>query len=822
MKTIFKPVSKITFPLLLLLCIFSFTLLAQQKLENTLAQISGQLNSKDKRPIEFATVSLLQEDSTIIAGSLSDTSGRYIFRDIKVGNYLLVVRHLEYKTYQTSTFTLKSGEYKSMPDIDMQAGTLGLKEVVVTAKVPLFEIQADKIVFNVEASPSASGTNGLDLLKQSPGVTLDMDNNISLLGRGGIQIYINGKRSRLTGNDLSMYLQSLTSDNIATIEIISNPSSKYDAEGNAGIINIKIKKNLALGFNGTANANTSKGNFYRSSAGVALNYGGSKINASARLTYSDSDNQDDLLDTKDQNGSFIDSKSYELRSQKSSNLDLGLEAILSKKHSLNFSGVAILNDNLNQLQNTTNLYKQKTDLQEILNSKTLMNGGANNFNFNLQHRWDISSSENFTAEVSYGNYQTDRHTEQPNTFYAPDGELVLSIKNTSFDATTYINFYSIKADYDKSWKKLTLSTGAKYGIIKTDNAFDFYNIEGNGPLLDESRSNTFSYQEKVLALYGLANVKFNKKYNLNVGLRMENTNSHGELFSSKEINEKDVKRQYNNLFPNIGLAYNDQKTHAWNLSLGKRITRPSYTDLNPFITPQSQILVWEGNPFLKPNYIMNYQFTYTLKQRLTITNAYSVTKDFFATIFESIGENSYRVIPQNMQKATSYAVSVSYPFQVNKYWNVTTFFNGSFNTFNGDLSGTIIDLSVRNYYIRVQNNLKLPKGFNMDLSYYKFSDLIWRGSILIEGNQGVNFGLRKEFFEKKLQINVTGSDIFRTDSDYFYKGNYGGFVTDGLRVFDNRRFGISAALKFGNQKVKAKSKSSNSLNDELRRLQDSN
>jgi iron complex outermembrane recepter protein len=802
---------------------FCNDLLAQQRTATSLGQIAGNIYNNNKSPVEFASVSLFEEDSTIITGVLSDTSGMYVFNDVNQGNYFLVVRHLEYESFQTPLFSLNSGELRKMQSISMLSGVVELKEVKVVAKVPLFEVQADKIVFNVAASPSASGTNGLDLLRQSPGVTLDMDNNISLLSKGGVQIYINGRPTRLSGNDLSMMLQSLNSDNISNIEIISNPSSKYDAQGNAGIININIKKNLAVGFNGIANANGSKGNFYRSSAGLTLNYGGSKISANARLTQSTADIQDDLFDTKDQNGFFIESRSNEIKSPKSYNLDLGFQATLSEKHSLSFSGTTILNNGKNRLLNNTLIFRGQTDLQEILESKSLLNATSNNLSLNLNHNWKINSSESFSADLSYGNYNTARNTDQPNTFLSPDGERVRSVQNTNFDANTGIDFYSIKADYEKSLKKVKLSTGVKYGLINTNDDFDFFNIPSNGTMvLDETKSNEFTYLEKVLALYGIADVKLNEKYKLNLGLRMENTNSRGQLISTLPINNKDVPRSYTDFFSNVGLSFNDQKVHAWSLSMGRRITRPIYTDLNPFITPLSQLLVREGNPFLRPNYIMNYQFTYTLKQSLTITNSYSVTKDFFASIFEIVGENGNRVIPQNMQHSTSYGISVSYPLQVNKFWNITSFVNGSFNTFEGDLNGTIIDLSARTYNIRVQNNIKLPKGFNMDLSYYRFSDLIWRGSILIQGNQGVNFGLRKEFFERKLQINVTGSDIFRTDSDYFYSGNYGGIVTDGIRTFDNRRYGISAALKFGNQKVKIRTKNPSSLDEEMKRLQGSN
>ncbi len=817
MKTTILVKRKSTLFLLFILTNFSFAIVAQQKTGLT-GEIKGKLSSKAQMPIEFATVSLYHEDSSIVTGALSDTTGKYIFAEIPAGKYYVVVRHLEYSTFKTPLINLKAGESKEIEDITLEVRAINLSAVEVIARKPVYEVQADKIVFNVEASPSASGTNGLELLKISPGVTLDMDNNVSLLGKGGVQIYINGRPSRLSGTDLAMMLQNLTSDNIASIEVISNPSSKYDADGNAGIINIKIKKNLAFGLNGVATMAGSKGNFYRSNAGVTLNYGGEKIRAFGRINRNQNDIQDDVIDSKNQNGFFIDSRSFEVQRGDGYNIDFGLETQLNEKHSLDFSVMSILNDNDNQLNSTTEINRRRNELEQILDSKTNLIQSANNYNSGLNHRWAISSSENLSTDLSYGNYQTTSNTSQPNTFFAPDGERVLSVQNTRFDAETGINLFSIQSDYEKSWKKIKLSTGAKYGVIETDNLFNFFNIPNAEPVLDITKSNQFIYSEKVFALYAASNIELNKRYKLNIGLRMENTNSRGQLITTLNVDNKDVPRNYTDFFPNLGLSFNDQKTHAWSLSLGRRITRPSYQSLNPFITPRSQLLVWEGNPFLQPNYSMNYQFTYTLKQSLTITNSYSVTKDFFATIIEIVGENGNRIIPRNMQNSTNYGLSISYPLKVNKWWNITTLFNGSHSTFDGDLEGTVIDISITNYSINIQNNFKLPLGINMDLNYLRFSDLIWRGSILIQGFQGLNFGLRKEFFEKKLQVNFTGNDIFRTNSDYFYGGNYGGIILDGVRSFDNRRYGLSASLKFGNQKVKTRSKSKNGLDEELKRL----
>ena len=215
---------------------------------------------------------------------------------------------------------------------------------------------------------------------------------------------------------------------------------------------------------------------------------------------------------------------------------------------------------------------------------------------------------------------------------------------------------------------------------------------------------------------------------------------------------------------------------------------------------------------------MNYQASYAYKKKLIMTNTYSVTQDFFANIFEITGENGNQIIPRNMEKATSYGVSISYPVTVNKHWDFITFANVAHRTYEGNLEGTIIDITANTWDFRLQNNIKLPWGIKLDLTYSIESDWIWRGSIDVKGNQDIGFGLRKDFLDKRLQISITGSDIFRTTNNYFYRGNYGGIEIDGVRSFDTQRFGVGTTFKFGNLQAKTRRNNKSALEDELNRI----
>lgn len=803
---------------------FLFLILACPTFNVAQTQVHGRIADQSGAPLEFANVLLIQvADSALVKGEISGEDGSYIFHNLSPGTYRCTASMVGFDTQSTSDFTVgtQQGDI-NLGLLVLPAGSAELKTVVVTGRKAMIEIHADKIVFNVASTPSASGVNGLELLGKAPGVLVDMDNNITLLGKGGVQIYINDVPSRLSGNDLATMLQSMTSDNIESIEIITNPSARYDAEGNAGIINIRTKKQVPTGFNGTLNASASKGRYYRNSLSAVMNYGGEKIKASVEINRSQEDIQDDILDMKQQSALLLDLRSYELRNRTGYNAGFGLDAQLARAHTLSVTGRAIFNQNDNVLNSTTDISALQTGQHiEILDSRSLADHPSENFNFNTNYRWTPNKRSLFSADLSLGVFKTDRHTEQPNTIYEPDGTTVRTVIDHAFDANTSIGLYSAKADYEVSWESITLSTGAKYAHIDADNSFAFYNL-GNGiPVLDLTKSNDFTYTEDVTALYAIMNAKLGTFFTLNAGMRMEHTASRGRLITEVPINDRDVPRKYTDLFPNVGLSFNDRKTHSWRVGIGRRITRPNYQDLNPFESPLSQLVTWKGNPFLRPNYIMNYELSYAFRQKLTVTNTYSVTRDFFATIFEIMGESGNLLIPRNMQEATSYSIAVSYPLEVTDFWEFATFADGAYRTFRGDLEGTEIDIAVTTYNVRIQNTLMLPWDMLMDITYSKSSDWIWRGSIRVRGNHLLNTGIRKDFLDDRLQIRITANDLLRSNSDFFYNGDYGGILVDGVRTFDNQRFGLSASFKFGNQKVKGRSRSGNALDDELSRLQSS-
>jgi outer membrane receptor protein involved in Fe transport len=445
---------------------------------------------------------------------------------------------------------------------------------------------------------------------------------------------------------------------------------------------------------------------------------------------------------------------------------------------------------------------------------------SQNYNGNLHYSFVPNRSSRLTADVSYGFYSRNNATWQPNEYFDMTGDNLLRSSENTYDENTDISIFSAMMDYEKSVGKFKFSAGAKYSYISTDNSLAFYNIENNLPVRDTTRSNDFTYLEKVAAAYLIINAKPTERISIDAGLRVENTSSLGELVSAVPTPDDVVARNYTNLFPNVSVSYNDQEKHALSLSFGRRITRPNYQNLNPFEYKLSELSAWRGNPFLEPNYITNYQVTYSFKRKLVISNTFSITKNYFANIFEVVDDKGVIIIPRNIEKVTNNGLSASYPQKVFKWWQFYSYLIYNYSTYSGDIEGTVIDLDAHIVNFRLQNNFSLPLGIAMELSYFVTSPWIWRGTVNVDGTHSVNLGLKREFFNERLLLQVTANDLFNTGSTYYYESDYGGRIVDGNIFFDGRRIGINATYKFGNLQAKQASRRKSAIDAELNRISD--
>lgn len=801
----------------LLLISFTLSLTINAYAQSGSARISGKVLNPDNAPSEYSTVVLMNQDSVFMKGGLSDTNGAYQFSGLGAGQYYIMIRNVEFNTHVSEPISLEEKGAVVLEDIVLSARVNDLEEVVIKGEKAMVEVHADKMVYNVANSVNASGNNGLELLSKSPGVMVDMDKNIIVQGKSGVRVYINGRPSRVAGSDLTNMLEGMRSDNIESIEVISNPSAKYDAEGVGGIINIVLKKSTERGFNGNVIASYSKGYNGRASAGTSLNYSGPKINAFTSLNFTGDDYYQDRNENMLRDDYYLEMDSESINERLGLNFSGGFDYMINKEHTLSVDARVLINNRDNNLESSTIISDNIGAIPpELLLSQTLDDGKSENYNANIHYSFVPNRSSNFSADVSFGTYSNAVLTSQPNQYMDIDMTDTIRTVESQYDANTGIDLFSAMADYEKRVGKYTFSVGAKYSYINTDNELAFFNVDQDVPTFDTARSSQFTYLEQVLAAYMIVNVKATERLSINAGLRVENTTSLGELLSTTPGPDDKVNRNYTDLFPNVSVSYSDQENHALSISIGRRITRPNYQDLNPFERKLSELAAWRGNPFLEPNYIMNYQLTYSFKRKLVISNTYSVTSNFFANIFEVEGDKGNVIIPRNMDKVKNNGLSVSYPQKVTKWWNLSAFLLYNYKTYGGDMEGTVIDLKANIVSFRIQNGLKLPLDIEMEVSYYITSPWIWRGTVNVDGNHRANIGIKREFFDRLLlQVNVY--DPFNTGSVYYYNSDYGGMIVDGDIAFDSRRIGFNATYKFGNQKAKKRKKNS-AMDDELRRI----
>ena len=405
-------------------------------------------------------------------------------------------------------------------------------------------------MFNVSASVNATGSTALELLRKSPGVTVDKDDNISLRGKNGVQIYIDGRPSYLGSKELAALLHTLQSADIEAIEIISNPSAKYDAEGNAGIINIRLKKGRKFGFNGNVSATGSVGFYSQYNASLGLNYREKKYNVYANYSFDNGQYHETLNIYRIQNDTLYEQKSVNVDTWRPHNVKAGIDFFANDKHTFG----AMMNANVGAgswvSRGNTFISNHNTgQVASLLYATNDIEMERSNWNYNLNYRFADTLGKSFNVDVDYGFYKNRADSYQPNFYNHPTSGEVLTARIFSSRTPTDIDIYTAKADYEQPLWKGKLSLGAKTALVKTDNTLEFFQVQNGENIFDSDRSSHFTYTENVNAAYLNYQHALGKKWSLQTGVRAEHTHSIGDLESETPQPEDYVESQLLGLFP---------------------------------------------------------------------------------------------------------------------------------------------------------------------------------------------------------------------------------------------------------------------------------
>jgi len=778
--------------------------------------VSGFVTGETSEELPGATVILKSSnDSTLVKATVSEMSGAFFLKGLPSGNYFLEITSIGFQPYVSEQFDLISD--KDFGSIQMLVSTEELDEVSIVAEKPMIQVLADKTVFNVENTVNATGTNAWELLRKAPGLIIDNNGSIILEGKAGVQIYIDDKPSQLRGDDLQAFLESLQSTDVESVEIITQPSSKYDAAGNAGILNILLKKDKTLGTNGSITAGFTYGEYARWNSSITFNNRTKTGNLFG--TYSNGfGNYFNFLNLlRRQNKTEFNARTETVYNYNNNNIRLGYDLFVSAKSTVGI----LLNGNLsnNHFNSDSRTPIQPlgaTQYDSVLVANNRSSTDASNYNLNLNYRFKDTQGNTLNLDADYGNYKRDSDTYQPNIYFNGSETETLSRNVTRQITPVDIHIATFKADYEQNLWKGILGAGFKVSYVNTDNDFDFYNLVGEDFILNINQSNRFEYTENINAGY----INFNRKWdgwNLQLGLRVENTISDGDLTSSRNnINEK-VKRNYTNWFPSGGLTYqlNEKNQFAFNYS--RRIERPNYSSLNPFVSKIDELSYRRGNPFLQPQYTDNFKISHTYNYRLTTSLSYSFISDFFAQITESEGQNQNFISTQNIANQRVINLGISYPKKINDWWNVYL----SVNAYRSEYEATrpeFVPITQETLSLYAQNTLNLPAEISMEVSGWYSSPSVWAGTYNTDGLGSLNLAFQKKFLNDSFNARIAFNDILYT-SPWNGTTQFGDLYINGSGGSDSRNFTFSLTYNFGSNEVKKARNRETGIDDEKSRIQ---
>ncbi|HNF01180.1 MAG TPA: outer membrane beta-barrel family protein [Ferruginibacter sp.] len=806
-----------------LLLLVSLIILSATHAQTT-TKVAGSIKDNTGKALGNATIMLYSaKDSALKKTAVSDSKGNYEMLAIKPGRYFVSSTVVNMQKTNSAVFEVKENETTTVADLVTQPAAKSLDAVTVSSKKPMVEVKADKTILNVEGTINAVGNDGLELLRKSPGVIVDKDDNLSLAGKTGVRVYIDGKPSPLTGSDLANYLKSLQSAQIEAIEIITNPSAKYEAAGNAGIINIKLKKNLTIGTNGSVNAGYNIGIYAKYNAGISLNHRNTKVNIFGNYNFNENKNEFNIKSYRTAPDSSFDQKNKIINHNKGShNFKAGMDYFINKKSTI---GV-VVNGNISDTRAYTEGPMQILYTPTGVVDRSVFATGDNkmkrsNVNFNANYRYAVTGGSELNIDVDYGFFNLRNNQFQPNDYYNGNGSVKLYSSSNTMVSPTDIRIYSLKVDYEQNFFKGRLGYGGKIGFVNTDNNFNRTSVEGSKVT---GESNLFSYDENINAAYVNYNRGF-KGFMIQAGVRVENTNSKGR--STGIINngsnsqfDSSIKRSYVDLFPSFAVTFNKNPMSQWGLTYSRRIDRPAYQDLNPFEFRLNDYTYMKGNTQLTPQYTNSYGITHTYRYKLNTRLNYSRVKDIFTQVPDISGSKSL-LTKKNMATQDVISLNISYPFQY-KWYSFFSNINGSWSKYRADFGGgsRVVNQEVYTLSAFMQNSFKLGKGFTAELSGFYNSPSIWQGFFRSKAIYSIDAGIQKTVFKGKGTLKVAVGDVFNT-LKFRGESDFSGQQSTFYGKPESRQFKMSFNMRFGRTQIKAARQRKSGIEDENKRTESS-
>jgi len=768
------------------------------------------IDEKNKQAVEFATVALFKlKDSTLAGGMVAGSKGDFLLSEIPFGRYFLKINFIGYKQLIIDTIAIRPKQTElDLGQIKLKASAEQLGEVEVTSEKSTLQLGIDRKIFNVEKSIVSEGGSASDVLQSIPSVSVDIDGNISMRGSGNVTVLIDGKPSGLTGSSRAAILQQIPASSIESIELITNPSAKYDPDGMSGIINVITKKNKLNGFNGSVSVGVGTRDKYNASA--AISYRNSKVNVYANYGFR-SNNRTGSGSTLRQN--FLSDTTFFLRQNSSSlnksishNVKGGVDFYLNDKNTIGLSvlynmGLESSNEMANYLESDNNDITSAGYSRDIETSDT-----PTNIDYNLNYRKTFTKpKQEFAVDVSYSDAKGTKNEKYTERNYI----LKYEPKNTSpfkqkTENVSLNNIITVQVDYvqplknQMKWEIGGKTTMRNIGSNFTSNVYDY---TYNDFILDTNTSNNFVYTENIYAAYSTFSGTI-KKFGYQLGLRAEQANTTSNLITTEE----EFINNYFKLFPSVHLSQKLKKEQELQLSYSRRINRPNSRNLNPFKDFSDPYNIRYGNPYLRPEYINSYELSYMkyFKKGVLTTTAYFRQTDGVIQRYKIISDSTISYITFiNLDKSQSYGLELIIKADITKWWNVTFSANGFQTKIDG---GAQADLQNENlsYIVKVLSNMRVWK--NMDIQFttnYMGPTATLQGEV--KQMFWMDIGFKKEIFKNaSLSLNIT--DITDTRIFQIVGNNDPVFYQEMNRKRESRVATLTFSYRFGKMSETRKSR----------------
>jgi hypothetical protein len=772
---------------LVLLLLFSGILKAQS--------ISGVVKDKNNEALVGATV-LLISDTLLIQGRFTDSLGQFNFEELKADQpYLLKVKSIGFSDYQSEEV---KAPFPFLRIVLHDAEDIKLDEVIIKGKKPMIENEIDRTIVNVDAMPGGNTGNVYSLLEKTPGVSV-ANTTISLNGKQGVSILINGRPSNLSGKDLENYLKSLSASDIEKIELIENPPAKYDASGGA-IINLKLRMNRQAGWTGSVNISHNAGKYWRNNDGLSLNYNLGKVHAYASGGYFNEQYQDvESRQTRFLKENYLVNQETEnMSNSKGVSFHGGLDYFLSGKTTM---GVFYRNSqpkvsSLRTIESNRESINPLTTVNNNLEAKTY--DGASAYLTQKLGKRELS------LEVNQVRYRNDA-TQNFENLDQDEFRYVLGTK---------IRTRSASLDYVHPIKRGNLEAGVKTTFMDNDNENTYQDFTESSYQTDWSKSNHFQYHENINAIYVSGQREF-KRWSIKAGIRAETTRAEGIQLGNAEVPRSGFERTYANVFHNLFLNYKLDSAGKNTLTFvtQRRLLRPYYLYLNPFMLYRDPYNYSTGNPELNPQIQNRYEIIYRNRGKWTVAFHVNPFKDVILPTTQTI-DTIFYTKNDNIAEGYMYMLAFGLNTQLTKWWNVNYTARLAHIGLRGKLYVENLDYSINVLRGELNNTFKVSDKMSV-WHYVNYETKDYNGQTVTRARIRMNLGLQYKLMKNKASLNVSFDDVFHSWRNRNFSTNITNAYITSIAYSDTRRIGASLNYRFGNNKAVKKGKSSNANDDRI-------